>query len=78
MVRHQYALLSAAIAAALSLPVAAAWAGDLAGRVEVVLGDALVWDMWRPARLVSNVRVLTRHDVNVEELRQQDTMHLPD
>jgi hypothetical protein len=27
---------------------------------------------------VSNVRVLTRHDVNVEELRQQDTMQLPD
>jgi hypothetical protein len=37
-----------------------------------------VWDMWRPARLVSNVRVLTRHDVNVEELRQEDTMQLPD
>lgn len=48
------------------------------GWVEVVLGDAWVWDMWRPARLVSNVRVLTRHDVNVEELRQQDTMQLPD
>jgi hypothetical protein len=24
------------------------------------------------------VRVLTRHDVNVEELRQEDTMQLPD
>jgi hypothetical protein len=48
------------------------------GWVEVVLGDAWVWDMWRPARLVSNVRVLTRHDVNVEELRQEDTMQLPD
>jgi len=40
------------------------------GWVEVVLRDAWVWDMFRPARLVSNVRVLTRHDVNVEELRQ--------
>ena len=48
------------------------------GWVEVVLGDAWVWDMYRPARLVSNVRVLTRHDVNVEELRQEDTMQLPD
>ncbi|HEU4831781.1 MAG TPA: DUF2469 family protein, partial [Actinomycetota bacterium] len=45
---------------------------------EVVLGDAWVWDMYRPARLVSNVRVLTRHDVNVEELRQEDTMQLPE
>ena len=48
------------------------------GWVEVVLRDAWVWDMFRPARLVSNVRVLTRHDVNVEELRQEDTMQLPD
>jgi hypothetical protein len=48
------------------------------GWVEVVLSDAWVWDMFRPARLVSSVRVLTRHDVNVEELRQEDTMQLPD
>ena len=48
------------------------------GWVEVVLGDAWVWDMYRPARLVSIVRVLTRHDVNVEELRQEDTMQLPE
>ena len=48
------------------------------GWVEVVLRDAWVWVMFRPARLVSNVRVLTRHDVNVEELRQEDTMQLPD
>ena len=33
MLRHQYPLLSAAIAAALSLPMAAAWAGDITGRV---------------------------------------------
>jgi TonB-dependent receptor len=33
MVRHQYSLLAAAIAAALSLPVASAGAGDLTGRV---------------------------------------------
>ena len=45
---------------------------------EVSMSDAWVWDMYRPARLVSNVRVLTRHDVNVEELRQEDTMQLPE
>jgi Protein of unknown function (DUF2469) len=48
------------------------------GWVEVVLRDAWVWDMFRPARLVTNVRVLTRHDVNVEELRPEDTMQLPE
>jgi uncharacterized protein DUF2469 len=36
--------------------------------VEVVLGDAWVWDMHRPARFVSRVRILTRRDVNIEEL----------
>jgi hypothetical protein len=39
------------------------------GWVEVRLGDAWVWDMFRPARFVSSVRVMTRRDVNVEELR---------
>jgi hypothetical protein len=48
------------------------------GWVEVVLGDAWVWDMFRPARFVSSVRVLTRRDVNVEELRRDETMTLPD
>ena len=42
MVRHQYALLSAAIAAALALPGASAWAGDLTGKVtEAGSGRAL-------------------------------------
>ena len=40
------------------------------GWVEVVLADAWVWDMFRPARFVSNVRVMTRRDVNVEEYRR--------
>jgi hypothetical protein len=40
------------------------------GWVEVVLADAWVWDMFRPARFVSNVRVMTRRDVNVEEFRR--------
>jgi len=47
------------------------------GWVEVRLSDAWVWDMFRPARFVSNVRVMTRRDVNVEELRREDTS-IPD
>ncbi|MPZ89522.1 MAG: DUF2469 family protein [Nitriliruptorales bacterium] len=35
---------------------------------EVELRDAWVWDMYRPARFVPHVRVLTFRDVNVEEL----------
>jgi hypothetical protein len=27
-----------------------------------------VWDMYRPARFVANVRVVTFKDVNIEEL----------
>jgi hypothetical protein len=42
------------------------------GWVEVRLSDAWVWDMFRPARFVSSVRVLTRRDVNVEELRRDE------
>jgi len=48
------------------------------GWVEVVLADAWVWDMFRPARFVSNVRVMTRRDVNVEELRQDDSVQIPE
>ena len=38
------------------------------GWVELELTDAWVWDMHRPARFVARVRVLTGHDVNIEEL----------
>jgi hypothetical protein len=40
-----------------------------AGQVyfELELRDAWVWDMYRPARFVSNVRVVTFKDVNIEE-----------
>jgi len=40
------------------------------GRVyfELSLEDAWVWDMYRPARFVSKVNVVTFRDVNVEEL----------
>jgi hypothetical protein len=47
------------------------------GWLEVDLGDAWVWDMFRPARFVSSVRVMTRRDVNVEELRREE-MQLPE
>ena len=39
---------------------------------EIELGDAWVWDMYRPARFVSHVRVVTFKDVNVEELPEKD------
>ena len=38
------------------------------GWLDVKLEDAWVWDMFRPARFVTRVQVLTRHDVNIEEL----------
>ena len=39
---------------------------------EVSMRDAWVWDMYRPARFVKNVRVLTFKDVNIEELEKPD------
>ncbi len=48
------------------------------GWVRVDLTDAWVWDMFRPARFVSSVRVMTRRDVNVEQLRHDDTATIPD
>ncbi len=39
---------------------------------ELRLHDAWVWDMYRPARFVKEVRVLTFRDVNVEELVHND------
>jgi Protein of unknown function (DUF2469) len=44
---------------------------------EVVMRDAWVWDMYRPARFVKNVRVVTFKDVNIEELAKSD-LDLPD
>ena len=44
---------------------------------EVEMSDAWVWDMYRPARFVKNVRVVTFKDVNVEELEKPD-ISLPD
>ncbi|MST31547.1 DUF2469 family protein [Acidimicrobiaceae bacterium USS-CC1] len=39
---------------------------------EIRLADAWVWDMYRPARFVSSVRVVTFKDVNVEELPEKE------
>jgi hypothetical protein len=39
---------------------------------ELELNDAWVWDMYRPARFVAKVRVLTFKDVNVEELANKE------
>jgi hypothetical protein len=43
---------------------------------EVVLNDAWVWDVYRPARFVKSVRVVTFKDVNVEELAKSE-LELP-
>jgi len=39
---------------------------------ELELNDAWVWDMYRPARFVSRVRVVTTQDVNIEELAHKE------
>ena len=49
------------------------------GWVRVDLSDAWVWDMFRPARFVSSVQVMTRRDVNVEELsHREETTTIPE
>ena len=44
---------------------------------ELTMHDAWVWDMYRPARFVKTVRVVTFKDVNIEELAKSD-LQLPD
>ncbi|WP_299033969.1 DUF2469 domain-containing protein [uncultured Pseudokineococcus sp.] len=39
---------------------------------ELTLTDAWVWDVYRSARFVKQVRVVTFKDVNVEELAKND------
>ena len=39
---------------------------------EVAMTDAWVWDVYRPARFVKSVRVVTFKDGNVEELVKSD------
>ncbi|MEE6287731.1 DUF2469 domain-containing protein [Georgenia sp. MJ173] len=43
---------------------------------ELTLGDAWVWDVYRSARFVRSVRVVTFKDVNVEELPKAE-LNLP-
>lgn len=38
---------------------------------ELELRDAWVWDMYRPARFVSEVRAVTFRDVNVERISSE-------
>ncbi len=47
---------------------------DEAGRpyFRVELRDAWVWDMYRPARFVHHVTVVTFKDVNIEELPEKE------
>ena len=44
---------------------------------ELRLKDAWVWDMYRPARFIKQVRVLTFRDVNIEELVHEEDGELP-
>ena len=44
---------------------------------EVRMSDAWVWDMYRSARFVKNVRVITFKDVNIEEVDKPD-LRLPE
>ena len=44
---------------------------------ELRMADAWVWDMYRPARFLKSVRVITFKDVNVEELDKPD-LRLPE
>ncbi len=41
---------------------------------EIELEDAWVWDMYRPARFLNKVKVLTFKDVNIEELEPSDQL----
>lgn len=43
---------------------------------ELELEDAWVWDMYRPARFVKQVTVMTFRDVNIEELEQPSPLEL--
>ncbi len=40
--------------------------------VELEINDAWVWDMYRPARFVPSIRVVTFRDVNIERLPDKE------
>lgn len=52
--------------------------GDGDTYFELTLTDAWVWDIYRTARLVSTVRVLTFSDVNIEELKRSGVPDTPE
>ena len=39
---------------------------------ELELRDAWVWDMYRPSRFVTSVRVVSANDINIEELTHKE------
>jgi Protein of unknown function (DUF2469) len=41
---------------------------------DLTLNDAWVWDMYRTARFVNKVRVVTFKDVNIEELIRKEEL----
>jgi len=43
---------------------------------DITMSDAWVWDIYRPARFVKSVRVVTFKDVNIEELPKSE-LQLP-
>jgi len=40
--------------------------------LELQLGDAWVWDMYRPYRFITSVKIVSFKDVNVEELASRE------
>ena len=44
---------------------------------EVSMGDAWVWDMYRPARFVKSAKVLTFRDVSIDEIQHRE-LEVPD
>jgi hypothetical protein len=46
-------------------------------RMEITLTDAWVWDMYRQSRFVPSVKIVTFEDVNIEELRRDDSSTPP-
>ena len=45
---------------------------DRRDHLELELRDAWVWDMYRPARFVQHVQVVTFKDVNIEEVPEKE------
>ena len=39
---------------------------------DITMNDAWVWDIYRPARFVKSVRMVTFKDVNIEELPKSE------